>query len=169
MLEALGCWKVDWTAIGAVATAAATCVALGVVVRDIYVREVQRKRDAKVAKILLAEELLQLESCGEGWETAAVLVALNKGESEYIAEIRHRLLVPSLKAYLNNQIYISDDVVIGIATVVSLATIYSKDLNPERYSTLFKQWGAYETHFEALTAEVKKLREVLHKESESCW
>lgn len=168
MLEAMSCWKVDWSAVGAVATAAATCVALGVVVKDSYARGVLRRRAARIAKLLLEDELSQLASYGEGWETFAILVAEEKGKSDYKGELERALLVPNLRTYLDNQINLSEDVVLAIAAVVSLATVFRKSLTPEKATNLFKPRDAYETHFVALTAEVKRLRELLQRESESC-
>lgn len=169
MLEVMSCWKVDWTAVGAIATAAATCVALCVVVADSYARGVQRRRAAKVAQILLEEELSQLEQYGEDWQTIAVMLANNSVQNEYKAEVDAALLVPNLRAYLDNKIHLSENVVLSIAAVVALTMAYRKSLTAKNVQQLFEKRGVYQSHFSALTAEVRQLRNLLQADSESCW
>ncbi|MDH1903000.1 hypothetical protein ABE607_05690 [Comamonas aquatica] len=169
MFEAMGCWRVDWSAVSAVATAMGTCVALGVVARESYVRGLQRRRTARVAKALLDDELSSLACYGEGWQTGALLVTKYSIDAALQQELDEALAIPRLKSYLENQANIAEDVVQAISAVVSLAMTYQRALKSKDVSPLFKQKGSYESHFAALTEEIKNLRRLLDLESQSCW
>ncbi|KAB0587539.1 hypothetical protein [Comamonas kerstersii] len=122
-----------------------------------------------MAKVLLDEELSNLARYGEGWQTVAYLVVSNSVEPAYKQTLDETLATPRLKAYLDNQTNISEDVVQAMATVVSLAMSYQRALRLRDVSILYEPKGRYSSHFVALTEEIENLRSLLEAKSKSCW
>jgi hypothetical protein len=156
-------WNPD--AVGAVATAAATFAALSVVLKDAYSRAVLRRRAVRVAQALLDDELSALTTYGQGWQTISILVIENESREAMEAD----LLVPNLRAYLDNQTHLSEEMVLAAARVASITAVYRKAFADKSCERLFQKRGVYNTHYVALTAEVEELRRRLDVESRSCW
>lgn len=162
-------WGWNPEAVGAMATAAATVVALGLVLKDTISRTVLRRHAAKVAGTLLRDEMSTLVTYGEGWQTGSITLIERISSPGLREAAESDLCVPTLRAYLDNQIHLSEDVVLAAARVVAITAVYRKAFAEKSCNRLFQKRGVYDTHYAALTAEVEELRRHLDLESRSCW
>jgi|GEM_PF-6218466 len=137
MLEALSCLRVDWDAIGAVATASACVIALCVATRD------GRYRKHKQRQILERTRILSKMDIGllDGFHEAVVLLrqqpdSFRVGEHE-LAVVRKLMAVPHLRASLEDAEHLPNEILKAISAVLMvldghealLMTVTISDMN----------------------------------------
>ncbi|QXZ10775.1 hypothetical protein KUF54_06100 [Comamonas sp. Y33R10-2] len=162
-------WGFNPTAVGAIATAAATCVALFVVIKDARSRLAVRRQALRVAIALLDDELTTLTSYGEGWQIASLLVIEQTTKAGVRETAESDLLASNLRAYIDNQTHLSEQTMLAAIRVLNITSTYRKAFSEKSCAPLNKKKGSYETHYAALTAEVQELRRLMNLESQSCW
>lgn len=132
MLEAVSCWKWDWTAIGAVATAAATIS--GVVVATQAYRTNKRRHDAWMAAAAVGL-VVDIGGVAQICRNCVAVRGLYTNAENDLFKIREVLRVHSTKQFLQMQGDISPELALAASEFSVMAEMLGRNLDKNGMSS----------------------------------